>query len=132
MTVTVIDERARTVDGDFAGGRVLVGANGVRDALGWELKPEGLCRADVCVPLPDAARDDGRVDLASAARALGRPVVVDPELGVVAVALPSEARQRALDGLQAPAFTLPDLDGRSHTLSDWDGRKRLLIAFSTW
>lgn len=132
MALTVIDEGARTIDGDFAGGLAFAGASGVHDALGWDLKPEGLCRADVCVPLPASATNDGRVDLAAAARALGRPAVVDADLGVVALALPSEARQRALDDLRAPAFTLPDLDGAPHDLAEWDGRKRLLIAFSTW
>jgi hypothetical protein len=133
MTVTVIDERAHVVDGDVEGGRVLVGAAAVREALGWELKPEGLCRGDVCVPLPEAARaPGGRADLVAAATALGRPAVVGPDLGAIAIALPSEERSRALDDLEAPPFTLPDLDGAPHTLGEWDGRKRLLIAFSTW
>jgi hypothetical protein len=132
VTVTVIDERARTIDGDFLDGRVLVGAAAMREVLGWELKPEGLCRADVCVPLPAAATSDGRVDLAAAARALGRPAVADPGFGVVAVALPSEERKKALDDLEAPPFTLPDLDGAPHGLAEWQGSKRLLIAFSSW
>jgi hypothetical protein len=132
VSLTVIDEGARTIDGDFVDGRVLVGAAATREALGWELKPEGLCRADVCVPLPATARSDGRVDLAAAARALGRPVVADPELGVVAVALASEERRKALDELEAPPFTLPDLGGAPHELAEWQGRKRLLIAFSSW
>ena len=134
MTVTVIDEGARTIDGELVGGRVIVGATGLREALGWELKPEGLCRAEVCVPLPAAAKAgaDGKVDLDTAARAIGRPSVVDAELGVVAIALPSEGRARALDGLEAAPFTLPDLDGAPHSLAEWHGHKRLLIAFSSW
>jgi hypothetical protein len=132
MTVTVIGAEAATIDGDVADGRALVGGNALTEALGWELKPEGLCRDEVCVPLPAGATVGGRVDLAVAARALGRPTVVDTGLGVVAVALPSEQRKRALDDLVAPAFTLPDLDGTPHALAEWDGRKRLLIAFSTW
>src|SRR5579871_3529926 len=125
MAVTVIDQDARTVDGEIVGGRALVGAAGVADVLGWEMKPEGLCRDDVCVPLPAGAATDGRVDLAAAARALGRPAVVDADLGMVAVALPAEARRRALEDLEAPPFTLPDLDGAPHALGEWGGRKRL-------
>jgi len=133
MAVTVIDERAHTIDGAFDEGRVLVGADGVAGALGWEVKPEGLCRDDVCVPLPAGATTaDGRVDLVAAARALGRPAVTEAGLGAIAIALPSEERTRALDALEAPPFTLPDLDGAPHALAEWQGRKRLLIAFSTW
>ena len=30
---------------------------------GWSLKPEGACKAEVCVPLPaDARTSDGRVN----------------------------------------------------------------------
>jgi hypothetical protein len=133
VAVTVIDDRAHAIDGAVVSGRVLVGADGVADALGWELKPEGICHDDVCVPLPAGAKTaDGRVDLVAAARALGRPAVFDAELGAVAIALPSEERTRALDDLEAPGFTLPDLDGAPHALAEWQGRKRLLLAFSTW
>jgi hypothetical protein len=132
MAVTVIDQSARTIPGEVAGGRVLVDAAGISDALGWELKPEGLCQATVCVPLPAGSVRDGRVDLVGAAGALGRPTVVDASLGALAIALPSEERKRALDDLDAPAFTLPDLDGTPHALAEWAGRKRLLVAFSTW
>jgi len=132
MAVTVISESPLSICGDVVDGRVLVEGRGVADALGWELKPEGLCSGEVCVPLPPGAASGGRIDLVRAAAALGRPAVVDAGLGAVAVALPSEERRRALDDLEAPAFTLPDLDGVPHDLGEWQGRKRLLIAFSTW
>lgn len=133
-SVTVIDEMPRTVDGDVLDGRVVVAATALPDALGWELKPEGLCRDDVCVPVRD--RDalyagDG-VDVGAVAGALGRQAVVDAEAGVVAVALPAETRRRALDALVAPPFTLADLDGTPHELAEWHGRKRLLVAFASW
>ena len=30
---------------------------------GWTLKPEGMCRDGLCVPLPEDARRGGNVDL---------------------------------------------------------------------
>ncbi len=39
----------------LSGDRVWIAAASLRDALGWELKPEGLCRRDVCVPVADPA-----------------------------------------------------------------------------
>ena len=104
------------------------------DALGWELKPEGLCRDHVCVPVRDQSTIavNGSLDLAAVAAALGRPSVVDTDVGIVAVALPAEQRRQAIDGLTAPAFTLADLDGADHSLEEWRGRKKLLVAFASW
>jgi hypothetical protein len=133
-TLTVINEEAREVSGGVVDGRVLIDPEELVTAIDWELKPEGICRGDVCVPVKDAQslRVGDQVDLVAVSRALDRPTVVDSELGVIAVGLASEERKRALDGLVAAPFTLPDLDGNLHELEQWRGRKRLLVAFSTW
>jgi hypothetical protein len=132
--VTVIGDQVSLVEATVSGGRILLEPGALPDALGWELKPEGLCRDDACVPVRDPAAFTvgAQLDLAGVAGALGRPVVVDADAGIVAVALPTEQRRRALDDLQAPAFTLPDLDGAMHSLDEWKGQKRLLHAFSSW
>jgi hypothetical protein len=132
--VTVINEEAREVSGGVVDGRVLIDAEELVTAIDWELKPEGICRGDVCVPVKDAQslHIGDQVDLLAVSQALGRPTVVDSELGVIAVGLASEERKRALDGLVAAPFTLPDLDGNLYELEQWSGRKRLLVAFSTW
>jgi len=134
MTATVITDEERTVDASVADGRVLVDQGQLPAAIGWELKVEGLCRDDVCVPVRDrdALFVDGRVDLAAVAGALHRPVVVDAAAGIVAMALPSEERRNALKAHHAPAFTLPDFDGNAHSLSEWHGRKKVLFAWATW
>ena len=41
-------------------------------------------------------------------------------------------RARALRSLEAPDFTLPDLEGRVHTLSEHRGRKVLLVTWASW
>ena len=132
--VTVIAEDTTTVDGQIDGARVLVSPSSLTTALGWTLKPEGLCRDDVCVPVRDrdALRSGDLLDVAAVASALGRQSVVDPGAGLVAVALGTEQRRAALQMLVAPDFELPDLDGTPHRLSEWRGRKRLLHAFSSW
>jgi hypothetical protein len=51
-----------------------------RDAqviTGWTLKPEGMCRDELCVPLGDEARRDCKVDIAAFWRTLGHPLVYD-------------------------------------------------------
>ena len=132
--VTVIAVDTTTVVGQIDGARVLVSPSSLTTALGWTLKPEGLCRDDVCVPVRDrdALRSDDLLDVAAVASALGRQSVVDPGAGLVAVALGTEQRRAALQMLVAPDFELPDLDGTPHRLSEWRGRKRLLHAFSSW
>jgi hypothetical protein len=132
--VTIITDDTRIVDATVDGERILLEPATLPAALGWTLKPEGLCRDDTCVPVRDQSVlfIDGRLDLAAVAAALGRPVVVDAPTGLAAVGLDAEPRHRALQMLVAPPFTLPDLDGKPHQLSEWRGRKRLLHAFSSW
>lgn len=112
----------------------LVSAEALEELLGWQLKPEGLCRDDVCVLVPDrdTLEQDGLIDAVEVASLLDRPVLVDDEAGVAAVGAPRDLRRRALDDLQAPDFVLPDLDGTPHALSDHRSKKRLLVAFSSW
>ena len=134
--ITIITDRAVTVEAAVDVGRetVLISPSDLADALGWELKPHGLCRDDTCVPVPDVdlLRVDGRLDVRAVADAVRQPSVVDLDAGIVAVALPAELRRRALTDLDAPAFTLPDLDGTPHALAEWSGRKKLLVTFSSW
>jgi hypothetical protein len=134
VDVTVISDGTRRVDANVSDGRILVDPAHLPDALGWDLKPEGLCRGDLCVPVRDPADlfVDRELDLAAVGGALGRPVVVDAEARLAAVALDGETRRRALTELVAPAFTLPDLDGKLHALEEWHDRKKLLVAFASW
>ena len=101
--------------------------------LGWSLKPEGLCRDDICVLVPDRAalEQDGAIDVRVVAELLDRPVVVDEPTNVVAIGAPRQARRDALN-LRAPDFTLPDLAGTEHSLADHRSKKKLLVAFSSW
>ena len=136
MQITIIDDRARTVEAEPDGmrGTFLIDAHRLPDALGWELKPAGLCRLDTCVPVADMASlaVGDRLDLSAVADALGRPAVVDVEAGLMAVALPADLRHQALDDLRAPAFELPDVDGKPRRLDEWLGRKVLVVAFASW
>jgi hypothetical protein len=132
--VTIISDDARSVEATIADDRILLDVDALPAALGWTLKPEGLCRDDTCSPLRDreALFVDGQLDVAAVAAALGRASVVDAPAGIAAVGLDDEQRRGALQMLVAPPFTLPDLDGIPHELSQWRGQKRLLHAFSSW
>jgi hypothetical protein len=133
-TLTVLADDARPVEAELVDGTAQIAPDDLGAATGWDLKPEGLCQGPVCVPVPDQPRlfRGDRVDLAAVAEALDRPFVLDPEAGVAALGEPRAARRLARESLQAPPFTLPDLDGDLRSLDQWRGRKKLLIAFASW
>ena len=115
-------------------GGPLVDADTLPELLGWTLKPEGLCRDETCVIVPDrdALGHDGLVDVTAVAALLDRPAATDEVSGLVAVGVPRSRRRSALQDMQAPDFVLPDIDGSPVALSDHRSKKRLLVAFSSW
>ncbi len=56
-----------------------VAAEDVAARTGWEAKPEGLCKGDVCVPLPGGTPPDGRLSVEMLAERLRMPLVHDEE-----------------------------------------------------
>src|SRR5262249_19657929 len=69
---------------------------------------------------------------AKRAEAVGRPVAIDLEEQAAYVGISAAERAKALASLEAPDFTLPDLDGRMHSLSQHRGKKVLLVAYASW
>jgi len=100
-------------------------------ATGWDPKPQGLCRGEVCVPAPGARRDDGTVDVLAAADRLGMPVVRDDLHAITAVG-PGSTSGRTLSTAVAPDPTLIDRDGAPFRLSSLHGRKVLLVAWASY
>jgi hypothetical protein len=98
----------------------------------WTLKPEGMCRDALCVPLAEDIRRDGNVDLAAFWRVLGHPVVSDHLGEVWVLGIAAASRTKALAGLEAPDFTLPDLAGVPHRLSQLRGKKVFLTTWASW
>jgi hypothetical protein len=58
-------------------------------------------------------------------------VAHDAALATWYFGLRSDQRQ-GLSSLQAPDFTLPDLNGKPHHLSDFHGKKILLVTWASW
>ena len=135
--VTILDEAAvHELSADPAGEDLWVGAAEL-PATGWERKPAGLCRGELCVPLPagrqaELVRADGAVNLTALARLRAQPVVHDEARTVWLFDQPASAQERLRASLLAPDFTLPDLDGRPHTLAAERGKKVLLASWASW
>jgi peroxiredoxin len=136
-TITLLDDEAVEVSVTVRGDDLLLTAADLTAALGWALKPEGLCRGDVCVPVRDRSLVEPSgsgtgVSLRGVADALDRPLVVDLEAGIAAIGPPRSNRRQALAGGPLPDVALPDVDGRVVDLASLRGRKVILVAFSTW
>jgi hypothetical protein len=134
-TLTLIDEsRPVTVDAVYSGGTIRLAPATVERTLGWQLKPEGLCQGDTCVRVrdPDALLDGDGIELRALATLLDRPLALDADEGAAALGASAANRSHRLASMEAPDFTLPDLQGRLHSLSDYRGRKALLIAWASW
>ena len=103
-------------------------------ATGWELKPEGLCRADVCVVThghPEVRVGD-RVDLRVAVELLNRPLAVDDvtgdaALGESAAARADDYQHRTLDDL-----VLHDLEGNRFEWKAIGRKKKVLVTWASW
>ncbi len=113
--------------------RPAIPASALEETLGWDLQPEGLCQGPMCIPVDQSAlvREDG-LDLGVLAGALQRPLVIDEKHTVASLGASHHERGEALASLEAPDFTLPDLDGNLHSLGDQRGKKVLLVAYASW
>lgn len=93
---------------------------------GWELKPEGACRGDMCVPLGSAATLD------EVAERLGMASVTDDASGRTALG-PASVGGRALSSVQAPDLELPLVLGDGvWRLADQRGRRTVIVAWAPW
>jgi len=110
-------------------------------ATKFELKTQGVCRDEKCFPLPEARRqefvrqDSGNTwfNLTAFAELVDQPVARENSLDLSAwyFGLRSDQRQQ-LASLQAPDFTLPDINGKPHSLSDFRGKKVFLVTWASW
>jgi AhpC/TSA family len=109
-------------------------------ATGFELKPEGVCKGDRCIPIPKGrdnefnVRQDGKTwfNLSEFGRLLELPAAQDAKNSVWYFDSGAAEQDRYLKSLIAPDFKLPDVDGKDHSLSDFHGKKVLLITWASW
>jgi hypothetical protein len=138
MVVITYDDIEVEVEGDhWREGDLWLPIEGLPSAIGWDVRPEGVCAGDTCVPLPPGARwwDDDSFNVSAFARHIGLTEAADAERGVVAYVVPSGAAGDAAGGstsIEAPDFTLPDLDGSLHSLSDHRGEKVVLLTWASF
>jgi hypothetical protein len=99
------------------------------ERTGWDPKPEGLCRGEVCVPAAGSLRSDGTLDVEVVAARLGMPLVHHGDLWALG---PATVSGRALSTATAADPTLIQRDGSPFRLSSLHGRKVLLVAWASY
>ena len=98
---------------------------------GWQLKPEGACMGDRCVPMPEnPVVVSGTVDVRLVAGALGMPIVNDELHGLYGVGPASGGP--LLASATCPDFAFPDLAGNIFRLSSLRGRKIVVVSWASW
>jgi hypothetical protein len=106
----------------------------------FEIKPQGVCREELCFPLPKSrkalfVKQQGRTtwfNLSEFARLIKQPVATDQKNGVWYFGTRPAELTGYITSLQAPNFTLPDMNGRLHSLADFRGKKVLLVTWASW
>ncbi len=96
---------------------------------GWELKPEGACKGEVCIPLTEAPGET--VDVGSLAEQMGLAIVEDSTHGLWAIG-PESIDAHALTTAEAPELCLPDVNGVEFRLSSLRGQKVLVYAWAPY
>ncbi len=99
---------------------------------GWEIKPEGACKGEVCVPLPGAHQPDGNLDVAELSERLGMPLVRNEAADLFALGPETGITGKALTTAQVPDIVLPDLAGNPVRLADLRPQKVVLVAWASW
>jgi hypothetical protein len=121
------------------GGQLWITTADLKRATQFEVKPQGVCRDELCFPLPKARQQEfvhktpqvSWFNITAFADLVHQPVAHDAALGTWYFGLRSDQRQQ-LSSLQAPDFALPDLHGKLHRLSDFQGKKILLVTWASW
>ncbi len=139
MTTLIYGDTTGEVPAALPGaGQLWLDGAALQAATGWEIKPEGICRDEVCIRVndrPELLRQDASgtaLDLAGFARLIGQPFAHEDAGDVWSFAPSVEQRRSALMELQAPDFTLPDLDSNLHSLSEQRGKKVVLALWASW
>lgn len=118
---------------------LLIEKQALREWTGLDLKPQGACMGDLCVPLGSAGAKitiakNGKdmVDWTLLAEKLKQPLVRDSEENVFCFGAIPLVRRASVESGLAPDFAVPDREGKIVRLSDFRGKKVLVLTWASW
>lgn len=103
-----------------------INANDFHAGTGWQIKPEGACKGEVCVPL-----GSGDFDLEATTERLGMAIVQNEASGTWAIG-PESLGDRALVTAVAPELVLDDINGNEFKLSSLLGKKVVIVSWAPY
>jgi len=114
--------------------------NDLARATRFVIKLQGVCRDELCYPLPKkrlaefVSKKDATTwfNLTEFARLIKQSFVVDQKNSVWYFGAREAEQNSYINSLEAPNFTLPDLNGKLHSLADFRGKKVLLVTWASW
>jgi hypothetical protein len=122
---TVALDKTRTIDNNL-----WVQSKDLPRVNEFEVKPQGACRADVCIPLSKTLKSGDWFNLTGFAHKIGETIVADQNVysfGEIPVLRGSFYNSRV-----APDFAVPDRRGKLVHLSDFRGKKVLVVTWASW
>ena len=135
MITVLNDNKITGLDVD-PGKEFWLSADDTAVATGWTLKPEGLCKDEMCVPIPAGRQDEfsanDKVNVSAFWQLMGKPLTSSNSNDVWSLGEAANDRNESLRSLKAPNFSLPDFDGNYHSLTDFQRKKVLLITWASW
>ena len=136
-TTVLYDDRAITLRSVGKDPRNMADVLWVRKAdlpgiNGFEIKPQGACRAEVCVPIPKDMTRDGYLNLTAFSKKIGQAVVAEADSRVWSFGEISMFSGAYSSSRIAPDFAVPDRTGRIVRLSDFRGKKVLVTTWASW
>ena len=135
-TTVLYQGKAVTLSETGSGDGLLIRPDDLTRVNGFELKPEGACYEDMCIPMNEEllVEQDGNqwFDLAAFADLLGQPYVADREASVWSFAEIPAKREKMMVNAMAPEFEVTDRQGNVIRLADFKGKKALIVTWSSW
>lgn len=107
---------------------------------GFEIKPQGACFQDLCIPLKQVSDSELFVkrkgqawfNASKFADKIQQAYVVDHQSQVWSFGMVPTARKSFLESAIAPDFELKDRSGDLVRLSDFRGKKVLILTWASW
>lgn len=98
----------------------------------FEVKPQGACRGDVCIPIPKDLQHGEWFNLTGFAHKVNETVVTDAATRTFSLGEIPVVRGAFLNSRIAPDFAVPDRKGRIVHLNDFRGKKVLVVTWASW